>query len=336
MTPEPRSDVGPTDGADPSDEPLLLARTPDVLAARGVRGGCLRFAPGGADSVLVVRTRATGAKRRFARWCGDFASLGVDLVHACVNDVLAAGAFPRAFVPTFVGGTPSDDERTDALAGVARGCRANDVALLGNDAPDAGNDAGSDWDLCGTLLGVATEPRVLAKGLLAAGDRLVGLVASGLHSAGFLGAMDAVRGRLGLELGGALAGTGTTVERALLAVHKSYYGIFEGPIAEGWLHGLVPVVEGGLLGSLERATPAGLGVEVEMGSWEVPGLFETLRSALALDDQALVRAFNAGIGLVAVVPPERAEDLDKILNAWNEPHWGIGRVVEAPAGVRLV
>lgn len=302
-----------------------------VAAARIASAFAVSMVP--ADSWITVAGAAGGGHAQLAAAAGRGELPGIDLVHRCVNDLLAAGAEPFLFDGAVRHHAAGLAELEAAITGIGKGCHGNGVALLGcRCVSDADLPAGA-FGVAGTLIGWATPAARAAMTGPQPGDLAVGLHAAGLHSHGH-GAALAVLADAGVDRRGLLAGTDETVERALLAPHKSYFGVLRDPVLGGWLHALVPVVDAGLLPCLERALEPGRGLQVDRGAWPLPPLFALLvRHAGGFD--AAAREWNLGIGMVGFVPPERAEAFLGLLRAWNEPHWLVGTVAGS-GGLGLV
>lgn len=298
------------------EEQLPLLSTPGFFADRNGCGVLLDPALVAGRAALVARTVGAGRKLGLARRAGRLEVIGADLVNAGVNEVLAAGATPLFFLLHATG----DAAQMEGLAGgVVRACRGNHVPLVDADGREGEGGA------VGTVVGAVGAGRRLDGGRVREGDAIFGLGATGLHSDGYEVALPLVE-RMGLSPDDELPGCGGTVAQILLALHKSYRGVLLEPLAKGWVSSLAHVGRGGLTAALARAVPVGLAAEIDPAAWEEPPLFRFLSRASGLDAAAMHATFNAGIGMVAVVPPDRAPEFERWMGLWHEVSFRIGRV----------
>jgi len=301
------------------EEQLPLLRTPGFFADRNGCGVILDPAFVAGRTALVARTVGAGAKLGLARKARRLEVIGADLVSAGVNEVLATGGTPLFFL--FHAGDAGD---ADGLVdGVVRGCRGNYLPVVHADAREGAGDA-----VVGTVVGAVGAGRRLDGGRVREGDVIFGLGSSGLHSHGHDVALPALE-RMGLALSDEAPGCGGTVAQILLALHKSYRGVLLEPLAKGWVSSLAHVARGGLADALERAVPPGFSAGIDAASWEPPPVFPLLARATGLDDAAMRATFNMGIGMVAVVPQDRAGEFAHWMGLWHEPCFRIGKVAKA-------
>jgi phosphoribosylformylglycinamidine cyclo-ligase len=306
---------------------------PAVLAGMGAFGGCFDIGPtlqSYRSPALVASTDGVGTKTLVAAALGRYDTVGQDLVNHCVNDILAQGARPLFFLDYVAVARLDPQQVADVVRGVAEACRGVGCALLGGETAEMpGVYHEGAFDLAGTIVGVVDRERMLPHGV-AAGDAILALPSSGLHTNGFSLARR-VLSPIGYhsrppELGG------QSIGEALLAVHRPYLREFEALEAAGVpVHGLAHITGGGLYDNLPRALPAGLGAEIRRGSWEAPPIFELLVRAGNLEEHEAFHALNMGLGMLAVIPADAA---DTALRALPEARL-VGAVVPE-AGVRLV
>ena len=155
---------------------------------------------------------------------------------------------------------------------------------------------------------------------------LVGLASSGLHTNGYTLARKIVFDVMGLSVEDVLPGTGRTVGEELLAVHRSYLNLLEGPLSDGIVHGLAHVTGGGIPGNLPRVLPKGLGAVVDREAWPVPGVFQTLQEAGAVAREEMDRVFNMGVGMIVVVAPDDVAAIHAAAAAHEIESWTIGHI----------
>lgn len=306
--------------------------TPAVLGGIGGFAGLFRFDPTThPDPVLVSSTDGVGTKLRVAIGLGRHDSIGVDLVNACVNDIAVTGADPLFFLDYLAVGNLRADVVEEIVGGVAAGCAAAGIPLIGGETaemPDVYRD--DDYDLAGFVVGVAARADLIDGARVRPGDALIGLPSTGLHTNGY-----SLARRILPEptWRGPMPDTDETVGDALLAPHRSYLDEVRAlrralRDAGGDLGAAAHITGGGWEGNVPRTLPKGLGVDVETGSWSVPPIFNLLQHHGDIDDAEMVRTFNVGIGMTAVVP---ADLLDVALGAVDDA-CRIGQVVEVPEG----
>ena len=301
--------------------------TPGVLTDVGAFGGLFALdAARYREPVLVSSMDGVGTKLKVAQRVGRHDTVGEDLVNHCVNDIAVSGARPLFFLDYFAAGVLSADVLDAVVQGVARGCRANGCALLGGETAEMPDlYAPGDYDVAGTVVGVVERDDVLDGSRVQAGDVLLGLPSTGLHTNGYSLARKVLFERFvaGDEpdaLGGASVG------EALLAVHRSYLDAVQALLAEGLASAFAHVTGGGLVANTRRVLPDGLDVRVTWDAWTRPGLFRLIQETGSVPEDDMRRTFNVGVGLVAVVPEASTARALAVLGALGEPAFEIGRV----------
>jgi len=280
-------------------------RTGAVRAAFGSFGGHLRA--GGED--LVASADGVGTKLEVAIRSGRHDTVGEDLVNHCVNDILTEGATPLAFLDYFACGRLEPDVAVDVVRGVARGCRRNGCALLGGETAEMpGFYPPGTYDLAGFILGRVEFPQVAAR-QVHAGDALLGLASTGLHTNGFSFAREVLLERLGLEVTDEWPGLGTSVADVLLRVHRSYLAPLREGCERGKVKGLAHITGGGIPGNLARILPPNLDARIDVRSWDPPPEFRSLAEESGAPAGEMYRVFNMGVGMVAVVDPGALEEV---------------------------
>jgi phosphoribosylformylglycinamidine cyclo-ligase len=303
---------------------------PEVLGGLGGFGGS--FAVGGlaeADPVLVASADGVGTKVLVAQRAGRHDTVGEDLVNHCVNDLLAAGARPLFFLDYIAAGQLQEDVTLDLVAGFARGCRVNGIALLGGETAEMPDLYAPDrYDLAGFIIGVAPRRRLVSRAPAQAGDIVLGLPSSGLHTNGYTLAREIVFETAGHALGDAVPwGEGTWAD-ALLAVHTSYRASVEELLDDAALHGIAHITGGGFAGNLPRTLPEGLGAEIDRRAWIVPPIFRYLAEAGTVGEEEMYRVFNMGIGFCLIVAAGEADRIGAACVSNGAPASRIGCVVE--------
>jgi len=285
--------------------------TPAVMGGIGGFGSLFRFDPSThPDPVLVASTDGVGTKLKLAIALERYDTIGVDLVHHCINDIAVQGADPLFFLDYLAVGRLHAEVVAEIVSGVANACAAAGVALVGGETAELPDlYRAEDFDLAGFIVGVVAAADVIDGGGVREGDALLGLPSSGLHTNGYSLARrvfaqdDWSRSAPGLE---------GTIGEALLEPHRSYLDEIRilrralraaGSDALAFAH----ITGGGWVDNIPRTLPAGLGVAVELGSWPVPLIFSLIQEHGDIADDEMVRAFNLGIGLTCVVHPEHED-----------------------------
>ncbi|PKP70877.1 MAG: phosphoribosylformylglycinamidine cyclo-ligase [Alphaproteobacteria bacterium HGW-Alphaproteobacteria-4] len=283
-------------------------------------------AAGYTDPILVAATDGVGTKLRIAIDTGHVGTIGIDLVAMCVNDLVCQGAEPLFFLDYFATGKLELGQATAIIEGIAAGCAESGCALVGGETAEMpGMYHGADFDLAGFAVGAMERGGALPNGV-AAGDIVLGLAASGVHSNGYSFVRKVVE-HTGLGWGApAPFGPGTLGE-ALLAPTRLYVRPALAAIRAGGVHGLAHITGGGLTENPPRVLPEGLGIEIDLGAWALPPVFRWLAETSGMSEPELLKTFNCGIGMIAVVAPERAAALRAVLEAEGETVVALGRVV---------
>ncbi|MDX1493048.1 MAG: phosphoribosylformylglycinamidine cyclo-ligase [Longimicrobiales bacterium] len=328
------------DAAERTKEGLkaLVASTRDrfTLSELGQFGGLYQVPDDVDGPVLVSSADGVGTKLKLAFSTGRHDTVGQCLVNHCVNDILVQGARPLFFLDYLATGEMDEAVVNDVVRGVAIACKENGCALLGGETaqmPDFYAD--DEYDLAGFIVGLVARDDVLDGSRIRAGDALVGLASSGLHTNGYTLARKIVFDVMGLEVDDEMPGTGRTVGEELLAVHRSYLGVLKDPLADGIVHGLAHITGGGIPGNLPRVLPQGLGAEVDRSTWTVPPVFQTLQEAGEVSRGEMDRVFNMGVGMIVVVDPSDADAIHAAAAEAGMEAWTVGSVVEGK-GVRYL
>lgn len=307
-------------------------RTDAVRARFGSFGG--RFMVD-RDSELVATADGVGTKLRVAFRAGRHDTVGEDLVNHCVNDLLAEGAVPLVFLDYVGCGRLEESVVLDVVRGVARGCSANGCALLGGETAEMpGSYPPGEYDLVGFMVGRAAFPEV-GRRQLSAGDRLVALPSSGLHTNGYSFARGLLFDRRGLAADDPWPGLDATVGEVLLRVHRSYLRALEGPCGAGRIQALAHVTGGGIPGNLQRVLPDDLDAAVDLTSWEPPPEFRWLARESGAPADELYRTLNMGVGMIAVVRPRDDEAVIEAAAEAGMAAFRCGRLTEGSGRVRL-
>ncbi len=315
---------------------LRSTRTADTLSDLGSFGGLYRVPAGFNSPVLVASTDGVGTKLKLAFLTNRHDTVGEDLVNHCVNDILVQGAVPLFFLDYIGMGKLEPGVVESLVAGIAKGCRANGCALLGGETAEMPDFyAPGEYDLAGTIVGIAEEAEIIDGSTVRPGDTVIALASNGLHTNGYSLARRIVFDRMGLSVEDEFPGEGESVADVLLRVHRSYLGALR-PLLKGKrIKALAHITGGGLIDNLPRVLPDGSAARIERSSWQVPGVFTTLQQAGAVEDREMFRAFNMGIGMVVIADPrESAAIVDHLVSA-GERAWIAGEITTGNKEVAL-
>ena len=306
--------------------------TPAVLGGVGGFGGLFRFDPTThAEPILVSSTDGVGTKLKVALGLGRHDTIGVDLVNACVNDIAVAGADPLFFLDYLAVGSLRADVVEQIVGGVAAGCAGAGIPLIGGETAELPDlYRGDDYDLAGFVVGVVARHDLIDGARVRPGDVLLGIPSSGLHTNGYSLARSILPPDTWHR---PMPNDDRTIGDALLEPHRSYLDDVRAlrravREAGGDIGALAHITGGGWEGNVPRTLPGGLGVEVDIGSWPVPAIFSLIQQRGDIADEEMVRTFNIGIGMTAVVPTAATDAaLAAVPDACR-----IGTVVEVPGG----
>jgi phosphoribosylformylglycinamidine cyclo-ligase len=280
------------------------------------------------DPVLVASTDGVGSKLQLAAALGLHSSIGADLVNHCVNDVAVQGATPLFFLDYFAAGRLDPDIVQQVISGLVDACKSNGCALLGGETAEIPTlYRGADYELAGFLTGVVSRPRLLTGEHIREGDCLLALPSNGLHTNGYTLAQKLLFTDAKYRPDEYINEIGDKVGAALMRTHRSYLSpirkLIQAEVARGFAH----ITGGGITENLPRILPKGLCAQIDLASWEVPPLFTHLQKLGRLDADEMLRTFNMGIGLIAVVPVDLIKKARLTLTRMTERSMVIGRVV---------
>jgi phosphoribosylformylglycinamidine cyclo-ligase len=276
-------------------KPMIAAtHGKDVAVGVGPFAG-LYALPGGGH--LAASADGVGTKIKVAIAAGSHRGIGVDIVNHCVNDIATAGAKPLFFLDYFATGRLDPDVFTQVISGITEACREAGCALLGGETAEMpGVYALGDYDLAGFIVGMVEAGSRMDEADVRAGDVLVGLPSSGLHTNGFSLVRkvfeDVPLARVFPELGRPLG-------EELLQPHRSYLEELRRIVWKGASH----ITGGGILGNLPRCLPDGLGARIDARSWEAPRIFELIRKRGRIASDEMYGTFNMGLGMILAVDP---------------------------------
>jgi phosphoribosylformylglycinamidine cyclo-ligase len=301
--------------------------TPGVLADIGAFGAF--FEPdlsGYKQPVLVSSIDGVGTKVLVAKRAGRFDTVGQDLVNHCVNDIASCGAEPLFFLDYYATGTLNPDHAEALIGGFAAACQSNGCALIGGEIAEMPDVyAADDFDLAGTIVGMVDKADIIDGSAVQAGDVLLGLPSTGLHTNGFSLARHVLFDAFAIDEPIDALG-GTTLAEALLTVHRSYLPAIRAARKAVPVRGIAHITGGGLPGNLARIMPDGLHAQVDYTTWTRPAIFDLIQDVGDVPESDMRRTFNLGIGLVVAVPPSAVADATQALTIGDVAPARIGTV----------
>ena len=314
---------------------------PEVVGDIGCFGGLFSIAAAKdmADPLLVSGTDGVGTKLKVAQRLGVHDTVGIDLVAMCVNDILATGAEPLLFLDYVAVGKLDAEAMAKIVGGIGEGCRQSGCALIGGEmAEHPGVMDPDDYDLSGFCVGLVDRPRMLDPESVREGDVLIGLASSGLHSNGYsLARKVCIEGRTEEELREAREDLGgQSILEALLTPTRIYVKPVRAVMEQvpGGIRALAHITGGGITENLNRALPAGVNAEVDLGTWPIPPVVRFACEQANLSEAEALKTFNMGLGMVLIVDPAAAEAVEAALAAAGEETYRVGRIVAGEGEVQ--
>jgi phosphoribosylformylglycinamidine cyclo-ligase len=324
-------------------KPLVReTRRPGADADLGGFGGLFDLKRAGfKDPILVAANDGVGTKLKIAIESGRHETIGIDLVAMCVNDLVVQGAEPLFFLDYFAAGKLEVAHARTVIAGIADGCKQAGCALIGGETAEMpGLYAAGDYDLAGFAVGAAERGEILPRSDIEAGDVLIGLPSSGVHSNGYsLVRRLVAEEKLSWDAPATFA-PGQSMAEALLVPTRIYVKAVLAAIratggsgTDGAIKGLSHITGGGLAENLPRVLPDGMAAHIDLARWRAPAVFDWLARAGNLDDEEMLRTFNCGIGMVVIAAGDRADTVMAALADADEKPIRIGEV-EPGRGVK--
>lgn len=311
--------------------------TAHVVTNAGGFGGLFRVPDDLKNPLLVSSADGVGTKLKVAMMSGRHGTIGHDLVNHCVNDILVEGARPLFFLDYIGMGALEPGIAEQIVAGVAAGCIENGCALVGGETAEMPDFyAPGEYDLAGFIVGMVAEGNRLGSYRVVKGDVLLGLSANGFHTNGYSLVRKVLFDRLKLTVDDVFPDSSSSVADVLLRVHRSYLPSIQPIALDENLHALAHITGGGLPENLDRVIPTGLSARVERSSWTVPFEFRAIQKAGQVPQDDMDRTFNNGIGMVAIVAKDAAENIAAQLRNEAEEVFTIGEIVAGEQPVVIV
>jgi phosphoribosylformylglycinamidine cyclo-ligase len=304
--------------------------TKNVLSEIGGFGGLFKLDTAKfKQPVLVSSADGVGTKLKIAFELGIHHTVGADLVNHCVNDIAVQGATPLFFLDYLATGKLDGEVTEKIIVGLADACRANGCALIGGEtAQMPGFYSDGEYDLAGFIVGVVDKEKLITGGQIKVGDVLVGLPSTGLHTNGYSLARKLFFEKAGYKPEQYINALKEKAGAALMKTHRSYLHVIQKLTAGDLVVGMAHITGGGITENLPRILPKGISALIELGSWPVLPVFEHLRELGDVEQDEMLRTFNMGIGLIAVIPADKYKRAKGLLERAGERFHVIGRTVK--------
>ncbi len=281
------------------------------------------------DPILVSSVDGVGTKLKVAFEMDVHHTIGADLVNHCVNDIAVQGATPLFFMDYLATGRIEPEITEKVIEGLAEACKHNGCALIGGETAEMpGFYPDGEYDLAGFIVGAVERERIISGKTVEVGDVILGLASNGLHTNGY-----ALARKLLFEVGkytldsyvNELKGK---VGNELLRTHKSYWPAIKRLVDGECVSAMAHITGGGITENLPRVLPRGVAAVIEMGSWQVPPIFEHLQQLGNVPQDEMLRTFNMGLGMLLVIPSKKFKKAQTVLERAGEKAFTVGRIVK--------
>ncbi|MFK0272162.1 phosphoribosylformylglycinamidine cyclo-ligase [Ensifer sp. KUDG1] len=309
-------------------------RRPGADGEIGGFGGLFDLkAAGFTDPVLVAANDGVGTKLKIAIDANKHDTVGIDLVAMCVNDLVVQGAEPLFFLDYFATGKLDPDQGAAIVAGIAAGCRESGCALIGGETAEMpGMYSGGDYDLAGFAVGAAERGQLLPAGDISEGDVILGLASSGVHSNGYSLVRKIVT-LSGLAWDApAPFGEGTLADLLMTPTRIYVKPLLKAIRETGSIKALAHITGGGFPENIPRVLPKHLAAEIDLDAIKAPKVFSWLAQTGGVAANEMLRTFNCGVGMIAVVPADKAAEVASVLTGEGETVFTLGRMVAREEG----
>jgi len=307
---------------------------PEVMSSIGGFGGLFALQQDKyQEPILVSGTDGVGTKLRLAQQLKQHATIGIDLVAMCVNDVIVQGAEPLFFLDYFATGKLSVDEARVVVEGIAEGCRQSGAALIGGETAEMPGmyDAG-EYDLAGFCVGVVERSKLIDGSKIHDGDVIIGLPSSGIHSNGF-SLVNKIIETTHTSLDEII--DGKNLGELLIQPTIIYTNIVLSLIDKFDIHGLCHITGGGLTENVPRVIPDGFLAEIDTNSWKRSAVFDWIQKMGQVENEEMLRVFNCGMGMLVVLPKDQADEAIKLSQASSHQAVKIGEIKKSSSDQKI-
>jgi phosphoribosylformylglycinamidine cyclo-ligase len=279
------------------------------------------------DPVLISSTDGVGTKLMVAKLCNKHDTIGIDLVAMCVNDVVVSGAKPLFFLDYFAVSKLDLCVATDVVKGIKEGCKQAECALIGGETAEMpGLYRSGDYDLAGFVVGMVERNKIIDGSDIRVSDKIIGLASSGIHANGYSLVRKIFFDELGLSVDDHIEELGCTVGEELLRPTKIYVKSILTTLRNHTISGLIHNTGGGFIDNIPRILPKNTKAALHKGSWSIPPVFSYLQKKGNIPEKEMLRTFNMGIGMMAVVHEEETDDILQQFKALGETPFIIGEI----------
>lgn len=278
------------------------------------------------NPVLVSSVDGVGTKLKIAFKMDKHETVGQDLVNHCVNDIAVCGAKPLYFMDYLAFGKLVPDVASDIISGFAKACKENGVALIGGETAEMpGMYSEDEYDMSGTIVGVVEKNEIIDGKTVEAGDILVGFESTGLHTNGYSLARSVLLNKFSLT--DIPDGLEQPLGDELLSVHKSYLNLIKQLKLNLEIKAFSHITGGGIEGNTKRVIPDSLNMRINWNSWDIPGIFKLIKETGNISEEEMRKAFNLGIGLIAIIRKNDLSELKRISGNLDEEAIVIGEII---------
>lgn len=280
------------------------------------------------DPVLVSGTDGVGTKLKIAQDLGIHNTIGIDLVAMCVNDVVVQGAEALFFLDYFACGKLDVQTAEDVVAGIAEGCKQAGCALIGGETAEMpGMYDEGEYDLAGFTVGAVERDQILPQNNIESGDAIIAIASSGIHSNGY-SLVRKILADNNIAFADKVDAFDKPIGEVLLTPTKIYVKQCLELIKQVDVKAFAHITGGGITENLPRVFKEGIGADIDLSSWELPLLFKWLKKKGDIEEQELLKTFNCGVGMIAVIPESDVEGALKVLESLGEEAFVIGKITD--------
>lgn len=281
--------------------------------------------------MLVASTDGVGTKLKIAFLMGKHDTVGIDLVAMCVNDIIVCGAEPLFFLDYFATGKLKSETAFEVIKGITTGCNEAGCSLVGGETAEMPDFyAEGEYDLAGFVVGAVEDDKVIDGSQIMVGDRVVGVASSGIHSNGFSLVRKIFFDQMGLTIEDKVPGTNEQLGKTLLTPTRIYAKTVLNLIRDFPISGIAHITGGGLTGNIPRILPDRCQICLDVGSWEIPLIFDVIQDSGGIEDADMLKTFNMGVGLVIICPERECENIMIRLEGLKEKAFVIGEIQRKP------
>jgi phosphoribosylformylglycinamidine cyclo-ligase len=298
---------------------------PGVFSGIGNFGAFFQVPKGYKNPVFVASTDGVGTKLKVAIASGKHDTIGEDLVNHCVNDIAVCGAIPLFFLDYMAFGKLKSVVAKDIVKGLVRGCKSNGCALIGGETAEMpGMYSKDDYDVAGTIIGVAEKSSIIDKKNVRSGDVMIAFPSNGLHTNGYSLARNVLFKKYGLNRN--ITSLRGNLKKELLRVHRSYLSAIQLVTKKWKVHSISHITGGGILGNTMRVVPKGMKINIDWSAWTPQPIFRLIQETGRISDEEMRKVFNMGVGLIMIVGRKDVFEISSSLKKAGEKHFIIGNI----------